>query len=160
MACHPHDDRCSWAGSPWKYCGQKALPLWETLGGAFHVLFFFIVMISILATGDKVSNKDVWGTFINAGGWSSDGVSFCLGFLTPAFALAGVDAVVHMSEESYNAPLNVPRAMIWSVIINGLAGFAYILTILYSVSIIPSPRSLGYHLDRLSGDKGLFGSVG
>lgn len=114
--------------------GKKLLPLWETLGGSLHVLFFFIVMIGILATGDKASNKDVWGTFINAGGWSSDGVSFCLGFLTPAFALAGVDAVVHMSEESHNAPLNVPRAMIWSVIINGLAGFAYILTILYSVS--------------------------
>ncbi|KAK5056772.1 hypothetical protein LTR84_012304 [Exophiala bonariae] len=91
-------------------------------------------MISILATGEKTSNNNVWGTFINAGGWKSDGVSFCLGFLTPAFALAGVDAVVHMSEESYNAALNVPRAMIWSVIINGLAGFAYILTVLYSIT--------------------------
>ncbi|KEF51477.1 uncharacterized protein A1O9_12394 [Exophiala aquamarina CBS 119918] len=114
--------------------GKKFLPLWETLGGSLHVLFFFIVTIGILATGDKTNNHDVWGTFINAGGWSSDGVSFCLGFLTPAFALAGVDAVVHMSEEAHNAPLNVPRAMIWSVIINGLAGFAYILTILYSIT--------------------------
>lgn len=122
--------------------GKRLLPLWETLAGSLHVLFFFIVMISILATGDKASNDDVWGTFINAGGWSSDGVSFCLGFLTPAFALAGVDAVVHMSEEAYNAPLNVPRAMIWSVIINGLAGFGYILTILYSVSGI---SILGIH---------------
>lgn len=114
--------------------GKKLLPLWETLGGGLHVLFFFIVMISLLATGDKASNHDVWGTFINGGGWSSDGVSFCLGFLTPAFALAGVDAVVHMSEEAHNAPLNVPRAMLWSVIINGTAGFAYILTILYSIT--------------------------
>ncbi|KIW92549.1 uncharacterized protein Z519_06396 [Cladophialophora bantiana CBS 173.52] len=114
--------------------GKKFLPLWETLGGFLHVLFFFIVFIAILATSTKASNKDVWGTFINAGGWSSDGVSFCIGFLTPAFALAGVDAVVHMSEEAYNAPLNIPRAMIWSVTINGLAGFAYIITILYAIT--------------------------
>lgn len=114
--------------------GKKLLPLWETLGGILHVVFFFIVMISILATSDKVSNHDVWGTFINGGGWPSDGVSFCLGFLTPAFALAGVDAVVHMSEEAHNAPLNIPRAMIWSVVINGVAGFAYILTVLYSIT--------------------------
>lgn len=114
--------------------GKRLLPLWETLAGSLHVLFFFIVMIAILATSDKASDHDVWGTFINAGGWSSDGVSFCLGFLTPAFALAGVDAVVHMSEEAYNAPLNIPRAMIWSVIINGTAGFAYIITILYAIT--------------------------
>jgi len=114
--------------------GKKLLPMWETLAGALHVLFFFMIMIGVLATGDKASNKDVWGTFINGGGWSSDGVSFCLGFLTPAFALAGVDAVVHMSEETYNAPKNIPRAMMWSVVINGLAGFAYILTILYSIT--------------------------
>ncbi|EXJ91531.1 hypothetical protein A1O3_00079 [Capronia epimyces CBS 606.96] len=114
--------------------GKKLLPLWETLGGVLHVLFFFIVMITILATSDKSSNRDVWATLINDGGWSSDGVSFCLGFLTPAFALAGVDAVVHMSEEAYDAPLNVPRAMIWSVVINGTAAFAYILTILYAIT--------------------------
>jgi choline transport protein len=97
-------------------------------------LFFFIVFIALLATSNKASAKDVWGTFINDGGWDSDGVSFCLGFLTPAFALAGVDAVVHMSEETHNAPINIPRAMIGAVIINGLAGFAYIITILYCIT--------------------------
>ena len=90
-------------------------------------------MIALLATGTKASNKDVWGTFINAGGWGNDGVSFCIGFLTPAFALAGVECIVHMAEEAHNAQTNIPRAMIWCVMINGLAGFAYILTILYSI---------------------------
>jgi choline transport protein len=77
-----------------------------------YSILFFIVFIALLATSKKASAKDVWGTFLNQGGWTSDGVSFCLGFLTPAFALAGVDAVVHMSEETHNAPMNIPRAMI------------------------------------------------
>jgi choline transport protein len=126
--------------------GKKLLPLWEALGGFLHVLFFFIVFIAILATSTKTNNKDVWGTFINASGWGSDGVSFCIGFLTPAFALAGVDAVVHMSEEAHDAPLNIPRAMIWSVIINGGAGFAYIIAILYAItdadSVLSTPTGL------------------
>lgn len=76
--------------------GKKLLPAWETLAGLFHVLFFFIVCISILATSEKADNDAVWRTFINGGGWPSDGISFCLGFVTPAFALAGIDTVVHM----------------------------------------------------------------
>jgi choline transport protein len=90
-------------------------------------------MITILVTSEKANNKAVWATFINAGGWPNDGVSFCLGFLTPAFALAGVDAVVHMAEETNNASVNIPRAMVWSIVINGICGFAYIVTVLYSI---------------------------
>jgi choline transport protein len=100
-------------------------------------------MVAILATSTKAPNADVWQTFVNAGGWPSDGVSFCIGFLTPAFALAGVDAVVHMSEEAHNAPVNIPRAMIWSVVINGLAAFAYILTILYAITDINQVLTIG-----------------
>lgn len=106
-------------------------------------LFFFIIMVSILATSKKASNADVWQTFINAGGWSNNGVSFCIGFLTPAFALAGVDGVVHMSEETHRAPVNIPRAMIWSVVINGVAAFAYILTILYAITDINEVLTIG-----------------
>lgn len=100
-------------------------------------------MIALLATSKKASNKDVWQTFINAGGWPNNGVSFCIGFLTPAFALAGVDSVVHMSEETHRASVNIPRAMVWSIIINGLAGFAYIITVLYSITDIDTVLTIG-----------------
>jgi choline transport protein len=96
-------------------------------------VFFFIVMISVLATSEKTSNKAVWATLINNSGWSIDGVSFCLGFLTPAFALAGPEGVVHLSAEAHQPHKYIPRAMIWAMIINGTAGFAFILTLLYSI---------------------------
>jgi choline transport protein len=108
-----------------------------------HRLFFFIIIIAILATSKKASNADVWQTFINAGGWPNNGVSFCIGFLTPAFALAGVDSVVHMSEETHRASVNIPRAMIWSVVINGIAGFGYILTVLYAITDINEVLTVG-----------------
>lgn len=94
-------------------------------------------------TSKKTSNADVWQTFINAGGWPNNGVSFCIGFLTPAFALTGVDGVVHMSEETHRAPINIPRAMMWSVVINGVAAFAYILTLLYAITDISQVLTIG-----------------
>ena len=39
-----------------------------------------------------------------------------------------------MSEETTKANVNIPRAMISSIIINGICGFAFIVTVLYSIS--------------------------
>ncbi|ERF74053.1 hypothetical protein EPUS_03868 [Endocarpon pusillum Z07020] len=113
--------------------GKALLPLWESLAGSLHVILFFIITVAILITSDKADNRAVWATFVNAGGWPSDGISFCLGFLTPAFALAGIDAIVHMAEETKHAAINIPRAIIGSIIINGVCGFAFIVAILYSI---------------------------
>lgn len=163
MACNPNDDPFGWYGhnrcndieetsSPVGDFGRSSACVRigvaprhrRNLLIAFpHRLFFFIIMIAILATSKKASNADVWQTFINAGGWPNNGVSFCIGFLTPAFALAGVDSVVHMSEETHRASVNIPRAMIWSVVINGVAGFGYILTLLYAITDITGVLMVG-----------------
>ncbi len=106
-------------------------------------ILFFVTTIAILITSEKADNRAVWATFVNAGGWPSDGISFCLGMLAPAFALAGVDTIVHMSEETKHAAVNVPRAIVGSVIINGVCGFAYIIAILYSIVDVEAVLSNG-----------------
>lgn len=88
-------------------------------------------------------NKAVWAIFVNAGGWPSDGISFCLGMLNPAFALAGVDTIVHTSEETKHAAVNISRAIIGCIIINGVSGFAYIMAIHYSVVDVEAVLSNG-----------------
>jgi choline transport protein len=105
-------------------------------------ILFFIITIALLATSEKAENKAVWVTFINGGGWP-DGVSFCLGFITPAFALAAVETVVHMAEETKNSAVNIPRAMIWTVIVNGVSGFVYIVAVLYSIVDVDAVLSNG-----------------
>jgi choline transport protein len=106
-------------------------------------MLFFVIMVALLVTSDKADNKAVWQTLVNAGGWPNDGVSFCLGFLTPAFALFGVDAIVHMSEETKDAALKIPRAMVGSIAINGICGFVYIVTVLYSIVDVDAVLSNG-----------------
>ena len=61
-------------------------------------------MIAMLVTSKKASNAFVWKTFVNGGGWPNDGVSFCIGFLTPAFALAGT-VPLPSCNQTYSADL-------------------------------------------------------
>lgn len=41
-----------------------------------------------------------------------------------------------MAEETTRANVNIPRAMITAIVINGVSGFAFVLTVLYSISDI------------------------
>ncbi|KAI7785580.1 hypothetical protein LA080_006600 [Diaporthe eres] len=46
-------------------------------------------------------------------------ISWHMGMLTCIFSITGVDGVIHMSEETRRAKSAVPRAMVWSIAING-----------------------------------------
>jgi choline transport protein len=45
----------------------------------------------------------------------------------------GADASVHLAEEVTNAAVNIPRAIICSMLINGLVGFTMMLTVLFCI---------------------------
>lgn len=81
----------------------------------------------------KASSKDVWTNFDNWGGWSSTGAATIVGQLAAAGAFIGADSAAHMAEEVRDASLTVPRMMMGTVLLNGLLGFATIVTVVYSV---------------------------
>lgn len=56
-----------------------------------------------------------------------------VGLITSTGALVGGDAAAHMAEELRNAPKTLPRAMIWSVVINGAMGLIMLITFLYTM---------------------------
>jgi amino acid transporter len=71
-------------------------------------------------------------TFTNYGGtrggdiWpASDSLAllFALGLLLPAYTITGFDASAHTSEETIGASANVPRGIVRSVLVSGLAGW-------------------------------------
>ncbi|KAF2100149.1 amino acid transporter [Rhizodiscina lignyota] len=129
---------------------RAIVPHTEMVGGSLHVyvsrpvriaratdtvrLFFFLVVIGILATSHKAPSADVWTKFIHQGWPHVPGISFCIGFLSPALSLAGADGVVHLSEETFNANRNIPRAMWMAVAINGAMALVYIIVILYAIT--------------------------
>jgi choline transport protein len=45
--------------------------------------------------------------------------------------ISGSDATAHMAEEVKDAGLNVPKAMVWSFVLNGVLGLFFIITYLF-----------------------------
>lgn len=74
-------------------------------------------------TPEYRSATGVWATALNEGGWPTQGLSYCVGFLGNVATFVGADASVHMAEEVSNAALNIPRAILGAMLINGAVGF-------------------------------------
>lgn len=120
------------------------LPLVEGLVLIVHVLGFFAVLITLWVLSPRASASEVFGTVTNLGGWSSNGLSFMVGLLTPVYTLLGADSAVHMSEEIRDAAVTLPRAIMTSAIFNGTLGwimtitFAFCLGDLFSILETPT----------------------
>jgi choline transport protein len=108
-----------------------ALPKFEIFIIVFHIAGFVAILATLWATAPINSAHFVFTTSLNEGGWSSQGLSYCLGFMGNVATFVGADCSVHMAEEVENAALNIPRAIVTSMCINGLVGFAMMLTVLF-----------------------------
>ncbi|WPG99237.1 amino acid transporter [Acrodontium crateriforme] len=108
------------------------LPRFEIFILVFHIAGFFAILVTLLVvTPNLGTNASVWLTGSNGGGWPTQGVSYCVGFLGNVATFVGADASVHLAEEVSNAALNIPRAILGAMLVNGLVGLAMIVTILY-----------------------------
>ncbi|KAL4936578.1 hypothetical protein BDV06DRAFT_227756 [Aspergillus oleicola] len=110
---------------------RRILGVIEIVAGILHVVALPII-IGTMRNAPKNSDAFVWDNFVKGfSGWESPGVVFSVGLLGVITPLAGVDGIIHMSEEVKNAKTAVPRAMVWGTIINGLMAFGYAIAILY-----------------------------
>lgn len=107
----------------------RHLPLLETLALILHIAGFFAILIPLWIMGPRpASTRDVFFTFTDGGGWGNTGLSCLVGMLSPIFGFLGSDSATHMSEELRNASKSLPRAMIITMILNGILGFVMLVT--------------------------------
>ena len=76
------------------------LPKFEGLILIIHIMGFFGIMITLLTLGPHENAKDVFTTFINKGGWDSQGLSFCIGMMGTVYAFVGGDGAIHVRHSS------------------------------------------------------------
>ncbi|KAK8198760.1 hypothetical protein M8818_006627 [Zalaria obscura] len=104
------------------------LPLVEGIILVLHIVGFFAVLIPLWVLGDRSNASDVFFTFTDGGGWGNIGLSCLVGMLSPVFSFIGPDSATHMSEELRDASSSLPRAMVWTAIVNGALGFIMLVT--------------------------------
>jgi choline transport protein len=107
------------------------LPKFEIMIMVLHVGGFIAIIATLLSTSTIGDAASVFLTSQNEGGWSSQGLSYCVGFLGNVATFVGADASVHMAEEVQDAALTIPRAIVAGMIANGLIGFAMMIALLY-----------------------------
>lgn len=76
--------------------GGNVLPRFEGVILFLHILGFFAILIPVVAMGDHSTGKEVFTTFLNEGGWPTQGLAFFIGLVGCVFAFSGGDAAVHV----------------------------------------------------------------
>ncbi|KAK4499391.1 hypothetical protein PRZ48_009905 [Zasmidium cellare] len=113
------------------------LPRFEVFILVFHLAGFVAILVTLWVMTPSYSPSHlVWATALNEGGWPTQGLSYCVGFLGNVATFVGADASVHLAEEVSNAALNIPRAIMGAMLINGSVGFIMIVTVLYCIGDI------------------------
>ncbi|KAH8700110.1 putative amino acid permease [Talaromyces proteolyticus] len=113
--------------------GIQLLPSIQLLGGIFHIVFFIALSVPLVLLANRSTPEFVFKTMMNNGGWSNDGISWCLGMLTVTYCFLGFDGAIHMSEEVRNPAKVVPRILVQSIAINGTLAFGFILILLFFI---------------------------
>ncbi|TKA67935.1 hypothetical protein B0A55_06567 [Friedmanniomyces simplex] len=130
----------------------KHLPVIEGLVLILHLLGFFGVIIPLWVLSPRNTAGTVFTQFDNLRGWPTQGVSFMVGLLTSVYGLLGADSAVHskshgvfiiggmpplvvdqayhvvVSEEIRDASIVLPRATMWSIVVNGAFGWVMVIT--------------------------------
>jgi ethanolamine ammonia-lyase small subunit/amino acid transporter len=119
------------------------LTSWLTdLSGYWILAIAAILTLSLLATAETweparlVTFSNYSGLPATAAVWppsQSLGWLFALGFLLPAYTITGFDASAHVSEETIGAAINVPRGIVRSVLVSGIAGYIMLAAIVLAI---------------------------
>lgn len=111
----------------------RLFPSIEAMMLIMHIVGFFAILIVLIYLAPKNSADEVFKTWVNGGGWSSQAQSTIIGAVTIMYSFNGVDSALHMAEEIENSTVVIPRAMIITVFINGLTGFALIVALCFCI---------------------------
>ncbi|MCJ1441930.1 MAG: hypothetical protein MMC23_002422 [Stictis urceolatum] len=98
-----------------------------------HVVVFIVIIGCLWGLAEHRSGMAVFTEFYNGGGWQSTGVSVMIGQVSAIYGAIASDAAAHMAEEVKDASLAVPRAIVWTYLINGIMGLILILSFTFAI---------------------------
>lgn len=114
--------------------GAHQLPMLEGVILFAHILGFFAFLLVFWIMADHAPATQTFTSFYNGGGWSSTGLSCLIGLTSPIWCFIGPDAGAHMSEELKDASIQLPKAMMWSIFLNGVLGVTMVVSFCFCIT--------------------------
>jgi amino acid transporter len=104
------------------------------IGGAI-----IVIMLPLVAPSTQSASYVFSGFQLSSGitGIHSKPYAVVLSFLVSQYSLYGYDAAAHLTEETKGADKNGPIAILSSIGIISVFGWAYILALTFSIQVIP-----------------------
>ncbi|TKA21685.1 hypothetical protein B0A54_18021, partial [Friedmanniomyces endolithicus] len=112
------------------------LPLIEGVLLILHMAGLFAIIIPLWVMAPRGNIHDTLFKFTTTGGWPDLGLASMIGMVNPIGVLVGYDCAVHMSEEVRDAGIVLPRALIWSVVPNGIMALVMGATFIFCIGDI------------------------
>uniref|UniRef100_A0A8H7N8C7 Amino acid permease/ SLC12A domain-containing protein n=1 Tax=Bionectria ochroleuca TaxID=29856 RepID=A0A8H7N8C7_BIOOC len=101
-------------------------------------LLTMVICILVLAKQGRHSASYAFGHFEPLSGWPS-GWAFCVGLLHAAYATSSTGMLIAMCEEVPNPKVQVPKAMVGTVVLNTIAGLITLITFAF---VLPDLETL------------------
>ncbi|KAJ5435884.1 hypothetical protein N7445_006769 [Penicillium cf. griseofulvum] len=120
--------------------GNRWLPYLDTFAIFWTLAGLLAIITCVLAIAKEGRHdaKYVFTSFKPESGWPP-GWSFCVGLLQAAYSTSSTGMVICMCEEVQQPSTQVPKAMVGAVIINTLAGFLFLIPLVF---VLPDTKVL------------------
>ncbi|KAL4975638.1 amino acid/polyamine transporter I [Aspergillus desertorum] len=145
---------CTWLCCSIVLFLNRFLPQLNNLGG-FFILSGVLIVIIVAACMPHVkgvpyaTNEDVWRTWTNSTGYSSNGFVFVAGMLNGAYAVGTPDCSTHLAEEIPKPSKNIPKAVFAQMSIGFVTALLYMITLFYAVNDLDSVLAASFPLAEL-----------
>ncbi|KIW11193.1 hypothetical protein PV08_10493 [Exophiala spinifera] len=130
-----------YVGVIWTACtlvivGSRILPAFNSFMMYFSFVALIATFVTILACAAPNYQSGAWvfSTTTNATGWKSDGFAFVLAILNALYGFLGVDSGAHMCEEIPNPTVNVPKVIVYPVIIGFVSTLPFSIGCMYVIT--------------------------
>ncbi|KAJ4138530.1 hypothetical protein NW768_002369 [Fusarium equiseti] len=116
--------------------------LWSRWIPLFNKMVFILSVLTLSATTiilfvvtkNHASGKFIFTDTTNRTGWSSDGFAFMLAVGNAVYAFLGSDCGAHLCEEIPNPAKNVPKVMIYPLLMGLFTAFPFAASLMYAIS--------------------------
>ncbi|KAJ3548424.1 hypothetical protein NM208_g1023 [Fusarium decemcellulare] len=115
---------------------EHALPKISKVMLLFSCMTIAVIFITLFAmSGTHMSAKDFFVTSVNVSGWQK-GIAFIIGMNGANWSFSCLDVATHLAEEMPSPSTDIPKALIWTIIVGFCSGLLVVTSVLLNVTSI------------------------
>ncbi|QKX58565.1 uncharacterized protein TRUGW13939_05690 [Talaromyces rugulosus] len=130
-------------------CFEHVLPKLSKILLLLNVTIVGVIIITLFTMSSTRTTAEDFFKVINISGWPN-GVAFIIGLNGPNWCFSCLDVATHLAEEIPSPSTNIPKALIWTIVIATGSGLLVVLAVLVNIGPLDATDYSGvavfYHI--------------